>query len=92
MEKRQQVFEEWDVDCNDCKHYWDDTCDACSEGSRRLCNSFVATRRVVLPAKIERLEMAVRSLRIGLYVVGFFVGVLIGEWLGIGEWLVGLIP
>jgi hypothetical protein len=63
MEKRQQVFEEWDVDCNDCKHYWDDTCDACSEGSRKLCNSFVATRRVVLPAKIERLESAVRGLK-----------------------------
>lgn len=69
MEKQSKVFEEWDVDCNDCKHYWDDTCDATSEGSRRLCNSFVATRRVVLPARIERLESAVRSLKRGYFIL-----------------------
>ena len=81
MEKRPQVFEEWDVDCNNCKHYWDDSCDACSEGSRRLCNSFVATRRVVLPAKIDRLESAVRGLKIGLLIIAVPVGILIGKLL-----------
>lgn len=80
-----KVFEEWDVDCNDCKHYWDDSCDACSEGSRRLCNSFVATRRVVLPARIERLESAVRSLKTIAYMEAVLLGLLIGKH--VCEWL-----
>ena len=74
-ENQSKVFSEWDVDCNDCKHYWDDSCDACSEGSRRLCNSFVATRRVVLPAKIERLESAIRSLRIDVAILAAMLAI-----------------
>lgn len=81
--KPPKVFEEWDVDCNDCGHYWNDTCDAASEGSRRLCNSFVATRRVVIPAQIERLESAIRSLRIDIAILAAMVTLLsIGLALG----------
>lgn len=49
-------FEEWEeVDCNECSHYWDSSCDGAKD-SRIGCNSYLATRSVVLPAKIKHLE------------------------------------
>lgn len=59
------------VDCNECGRYWDNSCDGVkcktnsdkpSTGSTRLCNSFLPTRSVVIPAKIEALEKRVKSL------------------------------
>lgn len=90
MEQRNtsRVFEDWEVDCNDCAHYWDNSCDALSEGSRRLCNSFSATRRVILPLQIERLEKAVRGLRIGLVITA---GVALGQLIFIFGKLLGVL-
>lgn len=52
-----KIFEDYpDVSCNECAEYWSDTCDGTPKGSTRLCNSFKATRSVILPAKLERLE------------------------------------
>lgn len=87
-EKQGRVFDEWDVDCNDCSHYWNNDCDALSEGSRRLCNSFSATRRVILPLQIERLEKAVRGLRIGLVITA---GVALGQLILIFGKLLGVL-
>lgn len=66
-------FEDWThVDCNECARYWDSSCDGVkcrtnsdnpSTGSTRLCNSFLATRSVVIPAKIKELEKEVGRLR-----------------------------
>lgn len=50
-------FDNWnEVDCNDCSHYWDSSCDAVSKGSKVGCNSYLATRSVVIPAKLNSLE------------------------------------
>ena len=50
-------FSDWqEVDCNDCSHYWDNSCDGVQcpiNGSSKPCNSFLATRSVVIPLKIE---------------------------------------
>lgn len=47
-------FEEWcEVDCNQCARYWDSSCDGAKE--KRICQSFLATREVVIPAQIKRL-------------------------------------
>lgn len=52
-----RIFDDFkEVSCNDCEHYWDTSCDGVPEGSGRVCNSFKATRSVILPAKLERLE------------------------------------
>lgn len=60
-------FEDWeDVDCNECERYWDSSCDGVSKGSYKPCNSFLATRSVVIPAKIKALEGRVRWLEIAL--------------------------
>lgn len=52
-----------EVDCNDCEHYWDNSCDGASVGSQRVCNSFLATRKVVIPAQIKSLENRLERLR-----------------------------
>jgi hypothetical protein len=58
-----KIFDDFqEVSCNDCEHYWDTSCDGVPEGSKRLCNGFKATRSVILPAKIERLEKGLQRL------------------------------
>lgn len=56
-------FEDWEeIDCNECVHYWDNSCDSVSEGSRKPCNSFLATRSVVIPAQIKALDKRLKCL------------------------------
>ena len=56
-------FEDWnEVDCNDCQHYWTDTCDGTTVGSEKRCNSFVATKRVDIPEQIKWLRGRVNGL------------------------------
>lgn len=58
-----KIFEEYTpVDCNDCESYWNDSCDGVPEGVERRCTAFKATRRVVLPSRIEAVEKAVEGL------------------------------
>lgn len=57
-------FEDWEqVDCNECARYYDSSCDGVSKGSRKPCNSYLATRSVVLPEKIKALENRVHDLK-----------------------------
>lgn len=57
MSDTQKRFEDWEkVDCNECSHYWDSSCDGASKGSSVGCNSYSATRSVVIPAKLNDLE------------------------------------
>lgn len=56
-------FEDWEeVDCNECVRYWDSSCDGVNKGSHKPCNAFLATRSIVLPAKIKALEKRVKWL------------------------------
>jgi len=56
-------FEDWEqVDCNQCARYWDSSCDSVSEGKNRPCNSFLATRSVIIPEEIKRLKKAIKGL------------------------------
>ena len=56
-------FEDWyEVDCNECSHYWDNSCDGACKGSTKPCNSFLATRSVVIPSQIKRLKKQVNWL------------------------------
>lgn len=57
-------FEAWEeVDCNECARYWDDSCDGITaKDLQKPCNAFLATRSVVIPAKIERVEKQVKWL------------------------------
>lgn len=69
-------FEDWHVDCNDCGHYWDNSCDGVSRGSRRRCESFIATRSVIIPSQIKSLQRAVKSLRTSHILLCIAVGLM----------------
>lgn len=78
-------FEDWEqVDCNDCSHYWDSSCDGVSKGSKVGCNSFLATRSVVIPEKIKQLEFRVNVLEWATIIEFAVVGTLI-----LVRWLFG---
>ena len=63
-EKNKKRFEDWeDVDCNQCERYWDNSCDGVPlKGSRRVCTAFSATRSVIIPLQIKRLERRLEGL------------------------------
>lgn len=79
MSDEPKRFSEWvEVDCNECQRYWDNSCDGCKDtlkGSKMPCNSFLATRSVIIPQQIEQLKTAINGLKIALIVLG--CGVLI---------------
>jgi hypothetical protein len=57
-------FEEWTckVDCNECERWWTNQCDGVFQGSEKPCKSFLATRRIVIPARVKSLEKRVKRL------------------------------
>lgn len=79
-----KVFSEWDtVDCNGCSHYWDDSCSGVPKDKKRNCSSFVATRRVVIPEQIKKLERQVTNLKIFQNIMGIIIAFLAFLLLGI---------
>lgn len=70
MEKSEKRFDEWTtVDCNECVHWWDNSCDGAKtlgKGSNLRCTSFLATRKVIIPLQIKRLQNDVKWLKIGI--------------------------
>ena len=74
MAENDKRFEDWPkVDCNDCVSYWDDSCDGVPQGLERPCNSFKATRSIVIPAKIKELERRFNWLRISLLLTDIMI-------------------
>jgi len=53
MEEK-KIFDESHVDCNDCLHYWHDTCDGTKQ--EKPCTAYVASKRTDLVLRTERLE------------------------------------
>ena len=74
-------FEDWqEVDCNECSHYWDSSCDGASKGSKKQCNSFLATRTVVIPEKIKALENRVLFLEVITFTFGLLAALMVMLW------------
>lgn len=62
-EINQKIFEDYDVDCLDCKHYWADTCDGVPKGEIRPCTSFKATRSIDIPSQIKSLRNEIKGVK-----------------------------
>ena len=61
--ENKRVFDDFPkVDCNECERWWMNQCDGADKGTTMRCNSFLATRSVIIPAKIERLTVTVKML------------------------------
>ena len=63
MGDNKKIFDDFPtVDCNECERYWLNQCDGVkpsSEAQKVPCNSFLATRKVVIPQQIKRLQKSV---------------------------------
>ena len=69
-----RIFEEVEVDCNDCEAYWLNQCDGVAFNSERKCISYIPTKRVDIPVKIQALEKRVDTLN--NWVVALCLGLL----------------
>lgn len=81
-------FEDWiEVDCNECAHYWDNSCDGAKtllKGSRKPCNAFMATRSVLIPEQLKRLERAIKLIWWALLCFAISIGIhYVNHWLGV---------
>ena len=70
-----KIFDDYNVDCNDCQRYWNDQCDGVKQGSTRLCKEFLATRRTNIPDQIEKLS---QRLTIAEKSIATLFGIVIG--------------
>lgn len=65
-----KIFDEFPkADCNECEHYWTTACDGTKKDETKVCNSFSATRHVVIPEQIKRLERKIDGLSISIILV-----------------------
>jgi hypothetical protein len=80
-EGKPTVFSEWeDCDCNQCGRYWDSSCDGVKKDKKKPCNQFVATRSVIIPEQIKRLQKVVKGL---VWAVTFISVSLLLHYLGV---------
>jgi hypothetical protein len=72
-------FEDWEeVNCNECEHYWTNSCDGVKKGSKIACNSFLATRSIIIPLQIKSLQRAFKwLLAIDVFLFIAMIGILI---------------
>lgn len=59
MNKR---FDDYNVECNDCAHYWDDSCSGTQVGTTKACRDYKATRTVDIPKQIKQLEKRIDNI------------------------------
>ena len=68
--KSPTIFEEWvEVECEQCERWWLNQCDGCRDsvkGSKTPCNSFLATRSVIIPEQINALKKEIKWLKTAL--------------------------
>lgn len=67
MEVENKFFDSWDVDCNTCQEYFNNTCDGAKKGKTVNCKSYFATRKVDLPKRIDENKSEIKRLRKGLF-------------------------
>ena len=70
-----KIFDDYQVDCNECKKYWDSSCDGVPINKKRSCTSFEATRTTDIPKQIEKLNKSIKHLWLVISVLG--IGLLV---------------
>jgi hypothetical protein len=64
-----KIFEDFQrVDCNDCSHYWDDSCGGVKKDSEKRCTAFLATKRVDIPEQIKALRNDIKWVYMAFFV------------------------
>lgn len=69
-----KVFDDYkdvkQVDCEECEHIYTGACDGVPPDSMTLCNSFLATRRVVTLRELKALREQIKYLRASCILTG----------------------
>lgn len=65
LDTTKKIFDEPVVECNECEHYWDSSCDGTPIKKERNCTAYKATRREDIPEQIKRLNNEVHRLWVG---------------------------
>ena len=68
-----RIFDEYQVDCNECQSYWLDQCDGVKVGSQKACTAFKAIRRTNIPEQIKNLENRLVRAENTIKMLKFFV-------------------
>ena len=77
-----KIFDNYEVECNECQHYWRDTCDGVPIEKKRNCTSYTATRTSDIPEQIKQLREAVNTVErinrwIGIALIFYGIGVIL---------------
>ena len=77
-----KIFDDFPrVDCNDCSHYWDDSCEGVPQGSEKRCTAFLATKRVDIPEQIKTLRNDIKWVYMACFVETILLLLAIGSGL-----------
>jgi hypothetical protein len=64
--KETKIFDEYEVDCNQCAAYWNNQCDGVScanEGTKsRKCTAYEPVRRIDIPTRVDQNTKDIKSL------------------------------
>lgn len=69
-------FDDYNVECNDCAHYWDDSCSGAQVGMTKACRDYKATRTVDIPKQIKQLEKRIDNLENSRLIIIVCFGIL----------------
>ena len=75
-----KIFDNYEVDCNECQHYWDSSCDGVPIDQKRNCAVFIATRTKDIPMQIKKLNKKVDKLKaavISVLIIDILLGVML---------------
>lgn len=75
MEKNNQIFDNYEVDCNTCESYWNSQCDGVKIEDRRKCNSYIATRDIDVVKELGKCKEKIKGLQTSQTLLG--IGILV---------------
>ena len=75
-----KIFDNYEIECNDCQCYWDSSCDGVPIDQKRNCTSFIATRTKDIPMQIKKLNKKVDKLKVAVVSV-LIIDILLGVML-----------
>jgi hypothetical protein len=63
-----KIFDDYEVECNECEKYWCNQCDGVKPNQRRKCTSYVAVKRVDIPKRVDQNYQEINHLKTWLVI------------------------
>lgn len=62
MSENTKRFDEYQVECTECEHYWDNSCDGVKCFEEKHCTSYKATKRMEIPKEIDKVKKDIKAI------------------------------